>query len=126
MSYEDSFTRFKQRSKKEAYMTIRMAGAEARLEGDWTLTGVTRNLDSLALSLQQLESGSDKKLRIDCGQMKEADISGLQLLNVWMQCVRFRGVEPTLVNVPERLRHAMQVLVGHCFIDTYSDAAMMT
>lgn len=107
-------------------MTIRMAGAEARLVGDWTLTGVTRNLDSLALSLQQLESGSDKKLRIDCGEMKEADISGLQLLNVWMQCVRFRGVEPTLVNVPERLRHAMQVLVGHCFIDTYSDAAMMT
>jgi ABC-type transporter Mla MlaB component len=99
-------------------MTICIAGTEARLEGDWTLTGVTRNLDSLALSLQQLESGSGKKLRIDCGQMEEADISGLQLLNVWMQCVRFRGVEPTLVNVPEKLRHAMQVLVGYCLMDT--------
>lgn len=106
-------------------MSIRMAGKEAHLEGNWTLTEVTRNLDSLALSLQQLESGSEKKLRIDCGQMKEADICGLQLLNVWMQCARFRGVEPTLVNVPERLQHAMEVLIGHCFIDAYPDAAMM-
>ncbi|MBV5339653.1 MAG: STAS domain-containing protein [Deltaproteobacteria bacterium] len=104
-------------------MTICIAGTEARLEGDWTLTGVTRNLDSLALSLQQLESGSGKKLRIDCGQMEKADISGLQLLNVWMQCVRFRGVEPTLVNVPVKLRHAMQVLVGYCLMDTCPKAA---
>lgn len=95
-------------------MAIFMTGSEARLEGDWTLTEVTRNLDSLARSLQLLESGCGKKLRIDCGQMKEADISGLQLLNVWMQCARFRGVEPTLVNVPERLRHAMQVLIRRC------------
>lgn len=106
-------------------MTISMIGTEARLEGDWTLTGVTRNLDSLAHSLQQLEPGSEKNLRIDCGQIKEADISGLQLLNVWMQCARFRGMEPTLVNVPERLRHSMQVLIGHCFIDAYPDAALM-
>lgn len=105
-------------------MTIRMTGTEARLEGDWTLTGVTRNLDSLASMLQQLEPGAEKELRIDCGQMKETDISGLQLLNVWMQCVRFRGFEPTLVNVPESLRHAMQVLVGHSIIDSYPDAAM--
>lgn len=63
-------------------MPIRMAGKEAHLEGDWTLTEVTRNLDSLALSLQQLESESEKNLRIYCGQIKEADICGLQLLNV--------------------------------------------
>lgn len=95
-------------------MAIFLSGKEARLEGDWTLTEVTRNLDSLALSLQQLESGCEKSLRIDCAEMKETDISGLQLLNVWLQCARFRGVEPTLVNVPERLRYAMQVLNGRC------------
>lgn len=106
-------------------MMIRMTGTEARLEGDWTLTGVTRNLDSLAYMLQQLEPGTDKNLRIDCGQMKETDISGLQFLNVWMQCVRFRGMEPTLVNVPESLRHAMQVLIGHSIIDSYLDAAIV-
>ena len=103
-------------------MNISMSGAEARLEGDWTLSGVTRNLDSLARSLQQFEQRNEKKLQIDCGQIKEADVSGLQLLNVWMQCIRFRGVEPTLVNVPERLRHAMQVFVD---VDSYSDATVL-
>lgn len=106
-------------------MAIHMTGTEALLEGDWTISGVTRNLDSLALSLQQIQLGSEKKLRVDCGQMEKADISGLQLLNVWMQCARFRGVEPILVNVPKRLQHAMQVLVGQCTLDTYPDAAMI-
>lgn len=106
-------------------MPICMTGTGARLDGDWTLTGVTRDIDSLAHSLQQLEPGSEKNLRIDCGQMKEADISGLQLLNVWMECARFRGVEPKLVNVPESLQHAMQVVVGHCGIDPFPDATLM-
>lgn len=106
-------------------MTICMTGTEARLEGDWTLSGVTRNIDSLALSLRQLEPENSKDLQIDCGQMKDADISGMQLLNVWMQCARFRGVEPTLVNVPERVRHVMQVLAGQFFTGTCPDAAMM-
>lgn len=103
-------------------MAICMTGTGARLVGDWTLAGVTRNLSTLALSLQQLESGDEKKLRVDCGLVEEADIGGLQLLNVWIQCVRIRGMEPVLVNVPMRLRHAMHVLTGHrceeAFLDT--------
>ena len=91
-------------------MSIRVTDTEARLEGDWTLTGVTRNLDSLANSLQQFEPGSNRKLNIDCGQMEKTDISGLQLLNVWLQCIKLRGVEPILVNVPEKLRYIMQQL----------------
>lgn len=106
-------------------MAIHISGTEAYLDGDWTISGVTRNLESLSLSLQQIQHGSEKKLRIDCGQMKETDISGLQLLNVWMQCARFRGVEPSLVNVPERLQHVMQVLVEPCVYDTCPDAAML-
>lgn len=69
-------------------MAMCIMGTEVRLEGNWTLTGVTNNLDSLALSLQKLESGRERDLRIDCGQIKETDISGLQFLNVWMQCAR--------------------------------------
>ena len=106
-------------------MTIRMIGPGARLEGDWTLTGVTRNIDSLALSLQQLESGRKKTLLVDCGLMKEADMCGLELLNVWMQCARFRGVEPTLVNVPERLQSAMHALMDPCSMKTYADSALI-
>lgn len=106
-------------------MNICMTGKGARLEGDWTLSGVVCNLESLALSLQQLEPGTVKNLRVDCGQMHEADISGLQLLNVWMQCARFRGVEPILVNVPEKMRHAMKALVGHCVTMACPDAEMI-
>ncbi len=113
------------RSDQEAYMTIRMTGTEAHLEGDWTLSGAAQNIDSLALSLQQLESGTDKNLRIDCRRVNKTDASGLQLLNVWMECARMRGVEPTLVNVPERLRYAMQGVIGHCFIDIYPDATLL-
>lgn len=91
-------------------MTISMTDTEARLEGDWTLSGVTSNLAELSLSLQQFEPGSDHNLRIDCGEIQKTDESGMQLLSVWLQCFRFRGVEPTLVNVPERLRQTMQHL----------------
>jgi ABC-type transporter Mla MlaB component len=95
----------------EAYMTIRIIGTEARLEGDWTLSGASRNLSVLSHSLQQFEPGCGQSLRIDCGEIKNVDMSGMQLLNVWLQCFRFRGVETTLVNVPESLRHAMHGLV---------------
>lgn len=106
-------------------MMIRITGTEARLGGDWTLSGVIRNIDSLALSLQQIEPGIEKNLRIDCGQMNEADVSGLQLLNVWMQCARFRGVEPLLVNVPNKLGHVMHVLVGKYEMDSCRDAVVI-
>ena len=91
-------------------MTIRMTNTEARLEGDWTITGATRNVDALTQSLQQFEPGIEANLLIDCGEIQKVDMGGMQLLNVWLQCFRFRGVEPTLVNVPERLRHYMQSL----------------
>lgn len=88
-------------------MMIRMTGTEVRLEGDWTLAGATRNLSFLSRSLQQFEPGSEHCICIDCGEIKKIDMSGMQLLKVWLHCFRLRGVEPTLVNVPESLRHAI-------------------
>ena len=106
-------------------MTIRMAGKEAHLEGDWTLSGAALNMDSLAHSLQQIRSGKEMKLRIDCRQVVKADASGLQILHVWLECARMRGVEPTLVNVPERLRQVMQGIIGQCYKCTYVDESML-
>ena len=102
-------------------MTIRMVGTEVHLDGDWTLAGAACNIDSLALSLQQIVSGREKNLRIDCRQLAKADASGLQLLRVWLECARMRGEEPTLVNIPEKLRYAMQDLIGNCFIAVHHD-----
>lgn len=89
-------------------MTIRMEGAEAHLEGDWTVSGVAENMDSLMLSLERIASGGSKQLRIDCGQIGEADTCGLQLLNVWMLCARLRGVEPKLVNITATMRRSIR------------------
>ena len=106
-------------------MRIRLAGTEAHLEGDWTITGVVKNIDSLADSLQQLEAMEEKKLRINCGRINTVDSGGLQLLYVWMQCARFRGIEPTLVNMSDRLRQKIKGLMGHCLTDSHPEAPMM-
>jgi anti-anti-sigma regulatory factor len=92
-----------------------MESAVVHLQGDLTHTGVTlSSIDSLEVSLQQIESGGEKYICIDCGKIRAADISGLQLLNVWMQCARFMGVEPELVNLSYTLQQALQRMgLGH-------------
>ncbi|MDD2309707.1 MAG: STAS domain-containing protein [Desulfuromonadaceae bacterium] len=100
-------------------MTVRMAGTVAHLEGDWTMTGVADNIDSLVLSLNKIESQGGKSLLINCEQIDETDTSGLQLLNVWMECARLRGIEPKLVNVNNDMRRAIKELgFSNSFSDT--------
>jgi anti-anti-sigma regulatory factor len=66
-----------------------------------------------------MESGGIKKIRVDCGSVRVADLSGLQLLDVWMRCARIRGVEPELVNLPDSLRQSMQRMgYRYCFTET--------
>ena len=98
-------------------MNIYTKGTVAHLHGDLTHSGVTDNIiNSLSVSLQQAASEGWKNFRIDCGRIGTADIRGLQLLYVWMQCARFRGVEPELVNLPDTLQKTMQRMgLGHCF-----------
>lgn len=100
-------------------MKIYTKGTVAHLHGDLTHSGVTHNIvNTLAASLQKLGSAGEKSFHIDCAKVLSADISGLQLLYVWMQCVKFRGVEATLVNLPERLQQDIRRLeLGHCFVN---------
>ncbi len=98
-------------------MTICMNGRVVHIKGDLTLSGVTcGSIDSMAKSLQQIEYSGEKNIRIDCISIRAADISGLQLLYVWMQCARFSGVESELVNLPVNLQRTIKNMdVGHCF-----------
>lgn len=103
-------------------MTVRMAGKVAYLEGDWTMTGVADNIESLVHSLNQVESDGRKSFLINCGQIEEADRSGLQLLNVWVECAKLRGIEPKLVNVTDGLLRSINELgFSELFFDTYPD-----
>ena len=92
----------------------------AHLHGDLTHEGMTSNIKkSLAVSLLKIETDGEKKISIDCGRVRSADISGLQLLYVWMQCARFRGVEPRLVNLTDALQQTLlRMGLGHCFADS--------
>jgi anti-anti-sigma regulatory factor len=106
-------------------MSVRMAGTVAHLEGDWTMSGVADNIDSMLLSFNQLESGGEKSFQINCGQIEETDTSGLQLLNVWMECARLRGIEPKLVNVTAGMQRAIRELgLSHFFSTTNSGCAL--
>jgi anti-anti-sigma regulatory factor len=100
-------------------MTICIKGTVAHLYGDLTHSGVTRNIiNSLAVTLRKIESVGEKNIRIDCGKVHSADFSGLQLLYVWMQCARFLGVEPVLVNLSDTLRQTIQAMgLVHCFTE---------
>ena len=105
-------------------MTVRMAGAVAHLHGDWTMTGVADNIESMIVSLGQLEAEGKKNFWINCKDIEDTDTSGLQLLIVWMECARLRGIEPKLVNVPDgMLRSINDFGFSHLFTDTYPDVA---
>ena len=106
----------------EADMSVRMEGTVVHLRGDWTMSGVAENLDSLVLTLNRLESEGEKNIQINCARIEETDTSGLQLLNVWMECARLRGIEPKLVNVTDHMQRAIRKLgFGQSFSDGYPE-----
>lgn len=98
-------------------MAISTESTVAHLQGDLTHTGVTNNIiHSLAGTLDKIVSGGDKNISIDCKGIRTVDISGLQLLYVWMQTARFRGVEPELVNLSGSLLQTFDNMgFGCCF-----------
>ena len=94
-----------------------MNGSNGQLQGDLTDSAATGScIDSLTDSLQQIAAGGAKNVRIDCGRVRRADLVGLRLLYVWMQCARFSGIELELVNLSDCLRQIMQNCgTRHCF-----------
>ncbi|SKA08317.1 Anti-anti-sigma regulatory factor (antagonist of anti-sigma factor) [Trichlorobacter thiogenes] len=92
-------------------MELSISGTVAHLKGDWTLTGITaKNIHSLSDSLEQLGSRSHKNQNIDCKQITKFDLTGLQFLYTWLQCFRLRGIEPVLINLPDKMQHIFSCL----------------
>lgn len=103
-------------------MSVRVAGTVAHLEGDWTMTGVADNIESMIRSLNQIESEGRSSFWINCGQVEETDTTGLQLLHVLVESARLRGIEPKLVNVTDgMLRSINEFGFSHLFFDIYPD-----
>lgn len=106
-------------------MAMRLAGQEVHLEGNWTHPEVVHNISLLDSTLQQVESAGSRHLQINCDQIVNLDMRGLELLYIWIHCARLRGVDPVLVNIPDRLRQAMQCLIGLCFTDAAADMQLV-
>lgn len=94
-------------------MSIDMEGRVAHLSGDWTVSSLTKlKIELLTDVLQQIGDGHGWKLQVDCREMTATDRAGLELLHVWLQCARFRGFEPELIHMPEKLRLPLQSLAA--------------
>jgi len=92
-------------------MSIDMESRVAHLCGDWTIASLTKcKIELLADLLQQMGNGNDCKLQVDCRDMTATDRAGLEFLHAWLQCARFRGFEPELINLPENLRVPLKTL----------------
>ncbi len=88
-------------------MELAIFGKVVSLRGDWRLIRVTQSsIHLLADSLEQISSGTDKNPQIDCKQISRLDIGGLELLYTWFHCFRLRGIEPVLINPPEKIQKA--------------------
>jgi len=96
-------------------MKLTLSGTVVHLKGNWTLGGVTQNaLHALADSLELLGSRPEKNPKIDCKQIIKFDQSGQQILYTWLQCLKIRGIEPVLTNLPGTLQNAFQRLGFQC------------
>jgi len=99
-------------------MKTEVSDTRHQLSGDWTIAGVMNQIDSLSHYLQELASACKKRIHIDCERIEAIDMSGLQLLHVWMECVRMRGMEAQLLNLTDSMRQTIERLrLGHCFTD---------
>lgn len=105
-------------------MAMLSTGTKHHLSGDWTISGVVGQVDLLSQSLKKLESTKKKRIHIDCGNIDSIDMSGLQLLHVWMELVKMRGVETRLLNLPADMQQAIESLgLVQSFTDCYPDEA---
>ena len=74
-----------------------------RLEGDWTVAGMTlSNVDRVVKSLEQASFVGEKKLFIDCRNISRVDASGLHFLHIWLQWFKCRSIQTELVNLSNK------------------------
>lgn len=98
-------------------MDVDITGRIAHLTGNWTRSEMTdSNIDLLACSLKKLRGAGMRNVRIDCGQLNEVDVSGLQVLYIWLRSFKFRGIDLEMVNPPRKLRKVLQgLLIKICY-----------
>lgn len=95
-----------------------------KLDGDWSMTGVTQQLLPLTEHLAALSGVPPKQTQpvIDLAGVVLFDACGCQLLTILLRHLRLLGFTPVLANIPEEFRCSIELLgFGHEF-ETLLDA----
>ena len=91
-------------------MKIHLTGDMVCLGGDWKDTEMScTNIDTLTSLLDQIQTGGKKKLIINCAHLDTIDDSGARFLDIWLQCLKLRGIDHEMINIAE---HQKEFLLG--------------
>ncbi len=96
--------------KKGGNMADRKDEIMHHLSGDWTISGVDSQFTSLNKTLSTLSSSQNKILLADCTHIDSIDMSGLQLLYVWMECAKIQDITIQLINQPDSMQQCIHRL----------------
>lgn len=88
-----------------------------RFSGDWTIAGIGERMRSLLdFSSQQTDTVLQGiVVNIDCSGIEKIDVNGLQLLYVWLHCMKMKGFRTRFVNMSTVMRE----MVGGMEIRSY-------
>jgi|GEM_PF-983230 len=92
-----------------------------KLCGNWSITGVTDQLQFLKVQLQSLSFSNavdtpasscpmENDPEIDMEDVDQIDLSGCQLLAIWLRHVKLLGLSPVLINVSEEFKQNIHFL----------------
>lgn len=101
-----------------------------KLDGDWSMTGVTQQLLPLTEHLAALSGVLPQRLGmvdaqpvIDLADVAIFDASGCQLLTILLRHLRLLGFAPVLTNIPDELLDSIEILGFRHEFETMLDAA---
>lgn len=77
------------------------------LTGDWTIAEITQHVEKL---MKLSNDSMPGEISIDCSGIRAIDLSGFQLLYVWLRCLQIKGLRPRLVNIPEQILESQRML----------------
>ncbi|SJZ50093.1 ABC-type transporter Mla maintaining outer membrane lipid asymmetry, MlaB component, contains STAS domain [Trichlorobacter thiogenes] len=107
-------------------MKTEHTGIATNLSGDWTMNGIPQQVQSL-MAISNGVGGvvpQNNRLVVDCSGIKAIDISGLQLLYVWVQCLQIKGLRAELVNLSDGMRSTVHKVGLHKLFEASQDVAL--
>jgi ABC-type transporter Mla MlaB component len=111
---------------QEDSMKTELTGVATNLSGDWTMSGISNQVPLLMAISSGIGGGipQTNRLVVDCSGIKQIDMSGLQLLYVWVQCLQIKGLRAELVNLSDCMRSTVQKVGLHQFFGSSQETVI--